>query len=161
MKENIQINFLEIEENKEYEDIITEVVDLAFRKENLNNLNMYINIILTNPKNIQKINKEYRKIDKPTDVLSFPMFEKNELDTMILQNRPSVVQDVLGDIVISIERVKEQAVQYGHSFKRELAYMVVHGFYHLMGYDHMNDKEKNVMRQKEENILNLLEIKRD
>lgn len=161
MSEHIQINFLEIEENAEYEDIINEVVDLAFKKEKLDNLNLYINIILTDPKNIQRMNKEYRNIDKPTDVLSFPMFEKNELDTMVSQNKKSIVQDVLGDIVISIEKVKEQAVQYGHGFKRELAYMVVHGFYHLMGYDHMNDTEKKIMREKEENILNLLEIKRD
>lgn len=161
MSEHIQINFLEIEENAEYEDIINEVVDLAFKKEKLDNLNLYINIILTDPKNIQRMNKEYRNIDRPTDVLSFPMFEKNELDTMVSQNKKSIVQDVLGDIVISIEKVKEQAVQYGHGFKRELAYMVVHGFYHLMGYDHMNDTEKKIMREKEENILNLLEIKRD
>lgn len=161
MSEHIQINFLEIEENAEYEDIINEVVDLAFKKEKLDNLNLYINIILTDPKNIQRMNKEYRNIDRPTDVLSFPMFEKNELDTMVSQNKKSIVQDVLGDIVISIEKVKEQAVQYGHGFKRELAYMVVHGFYHLMGYDHMNDTEKKIMREKEENILNLLEIKRN
>ena len=161
MSEHIQINFLEIEENAEYEDIINEVVNLAFKKEKLDNLNLYINIILTDPKNIQRMNKEYRNIDRPTDVLSFPMFEKNELDTMVLQNKKSIVQDVLGDIVISIEKVKEQAVQYGHGFKRELAYMVVHGFYHLMGYDHMNDTEKRIMREKEENILNLLEIKRN
>ena len=69
-------------------------------------------------------------------------------------------QEVLGDVIISIEKVKEQAEEYGRSFERELAYMVVHGFYHLMGYDHMNKKKKNVMRAKEENILECLNISR-
>ena len=108
---------------------------------------------------IKKINNEYRNIDKETDVLSFPMFEKNEIDELI-ENQNNVVEDVLGDIIISVDRVKEQAVEYGHSFERELAYMVVHGFYHLMGYDHMNDDEKSVMRAKEENILSKLKITR-
>lgn len=66
-----------------------------------------------------------------------------------------------GDIVISLEQVEAQAKEYGHSFERELAYMVVHGFYHLMGYDHMIEEDKIIMRQKEENILNVLEITRD
>ena len=160
MKEYTQINFLEIEENKEYEKIIKEVIKTAFKKEELCKLNLYINVILTTPENIRKINKEYRNVDKATDVLSFPMFEKKELDEMILQDQKNKVYDVLGDIVISIEKVKAQAEEYGHSFKRELAYMVVHGFYHLMGYDHMNDTEKEVMRQKEEEVLEILNIKR-
>ena len=97
----------------------------------------------------------YRNIDKETDVLSFPMFEKEEIEQV-----PDNQFDVLGDIVISIERVKEQAIEYGHSFERELSYMVVHGFYHLLGYDHMVEEDKIKMREKEENILNKLNIKR-
>ena len=97
--------------------------------------------------------KEHRQIDKETDVLSFPMFEKEELE-----KRNSLIKDVLGDVVISIDRVKEQAIEYGHSFERELAYMVVHGFYHLMGYDHMEENDKILMRQKEENVLGRLKI---
>ena len=69
-------------------------------------------------------------------------------------------KESLGDIVISIERVKEQAIEYGHSFERELAYMVVHGFYHLMGEDHIDEKDKEIMRAKEENVLNRLKISR-
>ena len=83
------------------------------------------------------------------------MFEKNEID----ERQDGALPDTLGDIVISIEQVKRQAVEYEHSFKRELAYMVVHGFYHLMGYDHMNDEDKKVMREKEENVLGELDIK--
>ena len=71
------------------------------------------------------------------------------------------IEDVLGDIIISIPRVKEQAIEYNHSFERELAYMVVHGFYHLMGYDHMEETEKKEMRKKEDEVLNKLGITRD
>ena len=70
-------------------------------------------------------------------------------------------EDVLGDIIISIEKVKEQAIEYGHSFERELSYMLVHGFYHLMGYDHIKEEDKKEMRPKEEKILNELKITRD
>ena len=70
------------------------------------------------------------------------------------------INEPLGDIIISIERVKQQAGEYGHSFERELAYMLIHGFYHLMGYDHMNDEDKKQMREKEEIVLNNLNINR-
>ena len=148
-----EINFLDIEENEEYINILTKVIDKCFEEENLQTKNLYVNIVLTNPENIRKINNEHRNIDKETDVLSFPMFEKEELE-----QRKETNQDVLGDIVISIEKVEEQAKEYGHSFERELAYMSVHGFYHLMGYDHMEENDKIIMRQKEENILNKLNI---
>lgn len=148
-----EINFLDLEENEQYAEILNKVLKKCFEIEKLNDKNLYINIILTNPENIRKMNKEYRNIDKETDVLSFPMFEKEELE-----NRNNLIQDVLGDVVISIDRVKEQAIEYGHSFERELAYMVVHGFYHLMGYDHMEEAEKNIMREKEENVLGKLKI---
>ena len=150
-----EIEFLDIDENEEYIKLIQKVVNKCFEVENLQDSNLYISIILTNPKNIQEINKEHRNIDKPTDVLSFPMFEKNELENANFENT-----EVLGDVIISIERVKEQAIEYGHGFDRELAYMVVHGFYHLMGYDHMIEEDKVVMRAKEENVLNKLEIVR-
>ena len=148
-----EINFLDIKENDEYINILTNVVNNCFKEEKLENKNLYVNIVLTNPKNIRKINKEHRNIDKETDVLSFPMFEKEELE-----KRQELNPDILGDIVISIERVIKQADEYGHSFERELAYMLVHGFYHLLGYDHMNEEDKIIMRQKEEHILNKLKI---
>lgn len=148
-----EINFLDIEENKEYSKTINKVLNKCFTEEKLKDKNLYINIVLTNPENIRKMNKEYRNIDKETDVLSFPMFEKEELE-----NREVPNLDILGDIVISIERVKDQAKEYGHSFERELAYMTVHGFYHLMGYDHIEENDKIIMRQKEENILEKLKI---
>ena len=148
-----------IEENKEYEPIIKKVIEKCFEEEKIQNSKLCMTIILTTPQNIRKINKEYRDIDKETDVLSFPMFEKDELDKKI-ENNDFEYEDVLGDIVISIEKVKEQAEEYGHSFERELSYMLVHGFYHLMGYDHIEEEDKKVMRPKEEKILKDLEITR-
>ena len=148
-----EINFLEIDENKEYINIINKVLEKCFIEENLSDKKLYINVVLTNPENIKKINKEFRKIDKETDVLSFPMFEKEEIQKIKNTN-----EDILGDIVISIEKVKNQANEYGHSFERELSYMAVHGFYHLMGYDHIKESDKKIMRQKEENILQKLQI---
>lgn len=155
MQNIVQINYDGLEENLEYEKTIEQVVQACFQEEKLNSKNLYINIILTTPANIKNINKQYRDIDKETDVLSFPMFEKDEIQKINTQ-----IQEVLGDIIISIEKVKEQAVDYGHTFTRELAYMVVHGFYHLMGYDHMEEEDKKQMRSKEETILNKLEITR-
>ena len=156
MGEKVQIDFLDIEENEEYKKIIEKVVQACFKEEKMDNTNLYISVILTTPKIIQEMNGKYRKINKATDVLSFPMFEKEEID-----NIEPEIEEPLGDIVISIEQVKNQAKEYEHSFERELSYMVVHGFYHLMRYDHIEPNEKKIMREKEENILNKLQITRE
>ena len=149
----LEINYLDVEENEEDEKIIKKVLNKCFEEETLKDKNLYVNVVLTDSKNIQVINKEHRGIDSKTDVLSFPMYEKGELDNIKLEK-----EDILGDMVISIEKVKEQAKEYDHSFERELAYMVVHSFYHLLGYDHIIENEKKEMRQKEENILQKLNI---
>ncbi len=155
-----ELEYLELEENKEYEKIIEKVLKQCFKEENLENSQLYINIILTTPENIHKINKQYRNVDRETDVLSFPMYEKLEIDDMV-KNQKFEHEDMLGDIVISIEKVKGQAIEYGHSFEREFAYMLVHGFYHLMGYDHIEEEDKKIMRPKEEKVLGELGIRRD
>ncbi len=154
-----EVVYKDIEENKEYEETIKKVLTKCFEEENLQNSKLYITVTLTTPENIKEINKEYRNIDRATDVLSFPMFEKDELEEKI-KNNDFDHEDVLGDLVISIEKVKEQAEEYGHSFERELSYMLVHGFYHLMGYDHIKEEDKKKMRPKEEKILNDLKILR-
>ncbi len=154
-----EIIYKDIEEKEEYEKIIKRVLEQCFKEEKLLNSKLYITITLTNPENIKEINKQYRNIERATDVLSFPMFEKDELEQKIKDN-DFKYPDVLGDIIISIEKVEEQAKEYEHSFERELSYMLVHGFYHLMGYDHIEEEDKKRMRPKEEKILNDLEIKR-
>lgn len=161
MQNIVSINFLDTQENKEYIELIEKVIDKCFEEEKLKDLNIYISITLTTPKQIRKLNKEYRNIDKETDVLSFPMFEKNEIDKIVEKKEEMPVAEVLGDVIISVERVKEQAIEYGHSFERELSYMLVHGFYHLMGYDHIEEEDKIQMRPKEEKILQELKITRN
>lgn len=153
----VELVYKDVEENSEYEKLINIVIDKCFSVEKLEKLNLYISITLTTPAEIRKINNEFRNIDKETDVLSFPMFEKNEIDSIVESGRNDI-PETIGDIIISVDRVAEQAKEYGHSFERELAYMVVHGFYHLMGYDHMVEEDKVVMRAKEENVLNMLNI---
>lgn len=152
----VDIEYIDIDENKEYESLIIKVMHECFSVENLLDTNIYIDVTLTNPKTIREMNKAHRDIDKETDVLSFPMFEKEE----IMGVKRVEYRESLGDIVISIERVKEQAKDYGHSFEREFAYMLVHGFYHLMGEDHIEEEDKKVMREKEEYVLNRLQISR-
>lgn len=154
-----ELEYLNIEPNEQYKVIIEKVIKECFKEEGLINSKLTVSITLTIPENIREINRNYRCIDKETDVLSFPMFEKVELDKKIKENNFEY-EDILGDMVISIPKVKEQAKEYGHSFERELAYMIVHSFYHLMGYDHMEEADKLEMRHKEENILNKLNIMR-
>lgn len=160
MQELVEINWDSIQENKEYEDKIVQVLNKCFEEENLKDLNLYISVTLTSPSVIRKLNNEYRNIDKETDVLSFPMFEKKEIDEIVKNKEKQIVKEAIGDIIISVDRVNEQAIEYGHSFERELSYMLVHGFYHLMGYDHIKEEDKNKMRPKEEKILNELKILR-
>lgn len=147
-----EIIYQEVEPKKEYEEITKKVLMKCFREEELENAKLSITITLTTPEKIKLINKKYRNIDKATDVLSFPMFEKEDLEKKI-KKRDFTHEDILGDIIISVEKVKEQAKEYEHSFEREFSYMLVHGFYHLMGYDHIQEEDKKIMRIKEEKIL--------
>lgn len=155
-----QLEYLDLEENSKYEEIIKKVVEQCFKEENMEDSKLYISITLTTPEHIHEINKQYRNVDRATDVLSFPMFEKEEIDNKITK-KDFEHEDVLGDIVISIDQVEKQAKEYGHSFEREFAYMLVHGFYHLMGYDHIKEEDKVIMRPKEEKVLEKLGIRRE
>lgn len=103
-----------------------------------------VSIAFVTSKKIKKLNSNYRNKDEATDVLSFPIDD-----------------EILGDIVISASRAAEQAEEYGHSLKRELAYLTVHGMFHLFGYDHHSKDEKDEMRQKEKRVLTQLGISRD
>ncbi len=119
-----------------------------------------VSVILTDNEGIREINRDYRQIDAPTDVLSFPMvdFEK-ESDFSHVEDAaedyfdPETGELVLGDIIISVEKVIEQAEKYGHSQERELAFLVAHSMLHLCGYDHMEDAEREIMEQKQREIL--------
>lgn len=126
------------------------VINFACNKMNVKN--PLLNIVLVNNKRIQKINKEYRNIDAVTDVISFAFEEVNDVNYDDIR--------FLGEIYISYERCCEQAQEFGHSVRRELCYLAVHGLLHLLGYDHMNEKDKKVMRTLEEEILNEYDITR-
>lgn len=125
-----------------------------------------VSLTLTDNEEIHRINKEFRNIDRPTDVLSFPMVEYDtpgefdfleELDECF---NPETGELVLGDIIISLDKVQEQAQAYNHSVKREYAFLIAHSMLHLMGYDHMQDDEAAIMEQRQEAILKGLGIER-
>lgn len=126
-----------------------------------------VDVTLTDDEQIRIINREQRQIDRATDVLSFPMtefpvageFEFLEEETDSFD--PDSGELLLGDIVISVDHVKSQAMEYGHSQLREFAFLVAHSMYHLIGYDHMTEAEAAVMEQKQRDILTLLNIKRE
>ena len=155
-----EIIYVDIDEKEEYKEIVERVLTQCYKEEKMEESKLSVTVTLTTPNYIHEINNQYRNVDKATDVLSFPMFEKEELELKI-KNKDFEHEDILGDIIISIEKVEEQAKEYGHSFEREFSYMLVHGFYHLMGYDHIKEEDKKVMRPKEEKVLGLLNITRE
>lgn len=109
----------------------------------------FLSVIIVDDLKIHEINKEYRKIDNPTDVISFAMIDGE-----------SELPQEMGDIFISYDHIHEQARNYGHSVLREFAFLVSHGVHHLLGYDHMNEDDEKIMFEKQENILKLLKIER-
>jgi len=118
-----------------------------------------VSLTLTDDREIQELNRTYRGIDRPTDVLSFALEEAGEDEPEFLV--PEGYEDhLLGDIVISVERAKAQAEEYGHSFMRELVYLAVHGALHLLGYDHEREDDRAIMRQKEEAVMESLGLSR-
>ncbi|MDF2539433.1 MAG: ybeY [Herbinix sp.] len=126
-----------------------------------------VNILLTNNTEIQEINKEFRNIDAPTDVLSFPAIEYDtpsdfsDLETSCMDSfHPETGELLLGDIVISVERAVLQAEEYGHSVEREIAFLTAHSMFHLFGYDHMEEQDRILMEEKQNAVLTLLQILR-
>ncbi len=127
-----------------------------------------INLLITDNEGIREYNASMRDIDKPTDVLSFPglFFEEPSVfyipkEEMADYTNPESGCIILGDIIISADKVFSQAEEYGHSAKREFAFLVAHSMYHLCGYDHMTSEEASVMEKKQEEILHMLQITRD
>lgn len=125
---------------------------LEFALKSLNVDNVEFNVILVVNEKIQSINKEYRNKDQVTDVISFALEDFKDI----------VYEDyrVLGDIYISLDKAKDQAVEYGHSFKREICFLTIHGLLHLLGYDHMNEEDEKIMFSEQERILDEYGIKR-
>ncbi len=142
-----------------YEKIIRDIIPAALDHEECP-YEAEGNVMLTDNAAIREINRDYRQIDAPTDVLSFPMIEfETESDFGHVEEavedffNPETGELILGDIIISVEKVMEQAEKYGHSRERELAFLVAHSMLHLCGYDHMDEGEREVMEQKQREIL--------
>ncbi|WP_029453420.1 rRNA maturation RNase YbeY [Clostridium algidicarnis] len=162
-------------ENKQNDILIDEdftkdietIVDFALKKEKVN-INYELSILLVNNVEIKDINKKHRNIDCETDVLSFPLldypkdkvFSEVYVEYKFHETYLDGEDLLIGDIVISLEKALEQSKDYGHSFKREVAYLIVHSILHLLGYDHMEMDEKAIMRKREEHILGELNIGR-
>ncbi len=126
-----------------------------------------VSLTFVNNEEIHRLNKEFREIDRPTDVLSFPLIDfPSPADYSILEDddaegfNPETGELMLGDIVISVERAKEQAADFGHDLKREIAFLIAHSMLHLLGYDHMEPDEAKVMEEKQEAALTALGITR-
>ena len=142
------------------ETLIKDVIAQALKQENFTE-DSYVAVTLTDNENIREINNEQRGIDRATDVLSFPVLEFE--DGEMLAGVGDYFEDklILGDIVLSLERAEEQRIEFGHSFEREVGYLVCNSVLHLLGYDHENEDEREVMRTKEENTLEVLALTRD
>lgn len=156
-----------IEVNEDLVNIINEVCEKSLMAEEMN-IPYQISLLFVDNEEIRSINKETRGIDKATDVLSFPMLDypKDKVFKDVYKNIKfnEIYLDgdelVLGDMVLSLEMAREQSLEYNHSFNREVCYLVVHSILHLLGYDHMEDEEKKIMRKREEEILESLNITR-
>ncbi|MBE5939820.1 MAG: rRNA maturation RNase YbeY [Lachnospiraceae bacterium] len=164
--------FIENETTKnydfDYESLINQVIDKCVEYINCP-YETCVNVTIVSNDAIKEINNEYRQIDKVTDVLSFPMidyedapgnFDGLEEDAEDYFD-PDTGELILGDIVLCAEKIDSQAKEYGHSVKREMAFLTAHSMFHLFGYDHMTDEERTEMEAKQEEVLTLLGITRD
>lgn len=146
----LEVHFLDEHEyvTQEQIELINALLNTAAEAEGLEEGE--VSITFVNNEEIQALNRDYREKDQPTDVLSFPMYEADEEEIEVFDADEPLM---LGDIIISIPRTKEQAEEYNHSFERELGFLAVHGFLHLLGYDHENEEMEKEMFSRQEEIL--------
>jgi probable rRNA maturation factor len=144
--------FVQVNEEIAELETVEKVLYSAIKHEKLENV--FFNLIIVDNKYIHELNKTYRNIDRVTDVITFALEDD---DTVIVPSD----ERILGDIYISLDRAKEQAEEYGHSLLRELSFLAVHGFYHLLGYDHMTKEDEKIMFQKQEEVLEEYGIRRE
>ena len=142
---------LEVNEDlmEKIKDIISECLDYEGYDDDYE-----VSLSFVDNKEIHQLNRDFRGVNRPTDVLSIPLLVEDEFDV-------DFGEESLGDIVISLERALEQSIEFNHSFFREASYLVIHSVLHLLGYDHMDEIEKRAMRNREEYILNKLNIPRE
>ena len=153
----MRVNFSQKQDNKVFQDDIKCLFNLAVDVVKIPN-DICVNIIDVSEKKIQRLNKQYRNVDRVTDVLSFPMLDN--IDEISLEQDFKYGECNIGDIYINPNRVVEQAMEYGHSYRREYCFLALHGFLHLLGYDHMTKQDEKIMFDLQNQILNLANIKR-
>ncbi|WP_186575821.1 rRNA maturation RNase YbeY [Aquibacillus kalidii] len=141
---------------EEYVDMLHRLLSFAAEQENITS-EAEVSVNFVDNKEIQIINRNYRQIDKPTDVISFALEEEGEGEIKVIGEEIPIV---LGDIIISVDKAQEQALEYNHSFERELGFLALHGFLHLLGYDHMQEDEEKRMFGRQEEILDEFGLKR-
>ena len=146
--------------SEELLDTMVNAANLACEMEGLDTEVCQLSVTFVGLDEIQELNSTYRGLDKPTDVLSFPQFEVEDLDFYVANPEETPDELMLGDVVICKEKAEEQAKEFGHSFERELIYLFTHSVLHLLGYDHEEPDEKAVMRKREEEIMDQLGIPR-
>ena len=151
MNSSIEV-FVQVEEEIKELETVEKVLYSAIEKENLENVSF--NLIIVDNDYIHELNKTYRNIDRETDVITFALEDE---DTLVMPSD----ERILGDIYISIDRARSQAEDFGHSLLRELSFLAVHGFYHLLGYDHMTEEDEKVMFKKQEEVLDAYGIRRE
>ncbi|MCR5721542.1 MAG: rRNA maturation RNase YbeY [Lachnospiraceae bacterium] len=160
----------ETEEQFEFniEELIKSLTLKVLETESVPFKDVTLNVTFTDDESIREINRDFREIDKATDVLSFPAIDfPSAADFSFVEEGspdyfdPDTKELILGDIMISLERAHAQAEEYGHSFKREIAFLITHSLLHLIGYDHMTDEERTVMEGKQEAVLQALNITRE
>lgn len=134
---------------EEYEDIYLSLLERTFKHLKLK-CDPILSVTFVDNEFIHKLNREYRNVDRPTDVISFAFLDGEDDRNLILSKKGPVS---LGDIYISIDKAKEQAKEYGHPLRRELSFLFVHGLLHLLGYDHMNKEDEEVMFKLQDEIL--------
>ncbi|GLO66610.1 MULTISPECIES: rRNA maturation RNase YbeY [Oceanobacillus] len=142
--------------SEDYIDLIQRLLDFAAKKEGVTS-EAELSVNFVDNKEIQVLNRNYRQKDTPTDVISFAMQESNEDEMEIIGADGPLV---LGDIVISVDKAKEQSIEYDHSLERELGFLAVHGFLHLLGYDHMKEEDEKRMFSRQEEILGEFGVER-
>ncbi len=149
-----------------YRDLARRVIEAALDEEKFS-FEAEVSVVLTGNEEIRRINRETRGIDAVTDVLSFPMLDyETPADFSFLEEHweadvdPDTGEIPLGDIVLSVEKVRAQAKEYGHSERREYAFLIAHSMLHLMGYDHMDSAERAVMEEHQRRIMDILQIHR-
>ncbi|MBF0710152.1 MULTISPECIES: rRNA maturation RNase YbeY [unclassified Gemella] len=149
------MEFVEIIDDKSLieertKDMLVNLLAIAAKLENIDTSSIEFSLSFVEEKDIQNINKEYRGIDKPTDVITFALNDEVEGELEIIGGEES---SYIGDIVVCTDKAKEQSKEYGHSYERELGFLAVHGFLHLLGYDHMNEEDEKIMFNKQDRIL--------